>query len=224
MGTNLMSLARSGDQFLKLYGDRKMVRTLPYDAEVEYLENADGCYIDFEVNVAGGDFFEISGVATYLNSPGGRKTLFSSNVSKVVDASFYAYTSNRIIYASFIGGDSRKGGWGGTLNTKSRFVISTLGTTNNGVFNPLVRTITSFQILRFFSGYAGISEFGSSNCPFRCHELKIVRNEKTLYDCVPVRFTNSLGQTEGAMYDRVSGQLFRNAGTGAFIIGPDKTI
>ena len=41
-------------------------------------------------------------------------------------------------------------------------------------------------------------------------------------DFIPVRFTNSLGQTEGTMYDRVSGQLFRNAGTGAFIIGPDK--
>ena len=27
---------------------------------------------------------------------------------------------------------------------------------------------------------------------------------------------------EGAKYDKVSGQLFRNDGTGAFIIGPDK--
>ena len=43
-------------------------------------------------------------------------------------------------------------------------------------------------------------------------------------DFIPVRFTNELGETEGAMYDRVSGQLFRNAGTGAFVIGPDKTI
>ena len=40
---------------------------------------------------------------------------------------------------------------------------------------------------------------------------------------LPVRFTNESGVLEGAMYDRVSGQLFRNAGTGAFIIGPDKT-
>ena len=42
-------------------------------------------------------------------------------------------------------------------------------------------------------------------------------------DFIPVRFTNELGETEGAMFDRVSGQLFRNDGTGAFIIGPDKT-
>ena len=41
-------------------------------------------------------------------------------------------------------------------------------------------------------------------------------------DFIPVRFTNENGVTEGAMYDRVSGALFRNAGTGAFTIGPNK--
>ena len=37
-------------------------------------------------------------------------------------------------------------------------------------------------------------------------------------DFLPVRVV-----TVGYMYDRVSGQFFGNAGTGAFIIGPDKT-
>ena len=40
---------------------------------------------------------------------------------------------------------------------------------------------------------------------------------------IPVRFTNEDGESEGAMYDKVSCQLYRNAGTGAFVIGPDKT-
>ena len=40
---------------------------------------------------------------------------------------------------------------------------------------------------------------------------------------IPVRFTNEDGVSEGAMYDKVSGQLYRNQGTGAFVIGPDKT-
>lgn len=44
-----------------------------------------------------------------------------------------------------------------------------------------------------------------------------------IIDLTPVRFTNENGVSEGAMYDRVSGQLFRNEGTGAFVIGPDKT-
>jgi hypothetical protein len=50
----------------------------------------------------------------------------------------------------------------------------------------------------------------------------IRRGGKIVMDLHPVRFTNEFGQTEGAMYDRVSGQLFRNQGTGSFIIGPVK--
>jgi hypothetical protein len=44
-----------------------------------------------------------------------------------------------------------------------------------------------------------------------------------IHEIIPVRFTNEQSVSEGAMYDRVSGQLFRNAGTGAFTIGPDKS-
>ena len=40
-------------------------------------------------------------------------------------------------------------------------------------------------------------------------------------DFIPVRFTNEQEVSEGAMYDKVSKQLFRNQGTGTFVIGPD---
>ena len=40
-------------------------------------------------------------------------------------------------------------------------------------------------------------------------------------DLIPVRFTNSHGEDEGAMYDLATDKLFRNQGTGSFIIGPD---
>lgn len=43
------------------------------------------------------------------------------------------------------------------------------------------------------------------------------------FDGYAVRFTNELGQSEGALYDAVSGQLFRNVGTGVFTVGPDKS-
>ena len=42
MSANLMSLAQSGGKFLKLFGDRKMMKQLPYDAEVEWLEFGKG--------------------------------------------------------------------------------------------------------------------------------------------------------------------------------------
>ena len=37
-----------------------------------------------------------------------------------------------------------------------------------------------------------------------------------------VRIRNELGFWEGAMYDGISGEIFRNLGSGAFIIGPDR--
>ena len=71
---------------------------------------------------------------------------------------------------------------------------------------------TDFRIFRSFS-VAVLSRFKNA---LLTHGTKVVR------DMISVRFTNEFGQREGAMYDRVSGQLFRNSGTGAFLYGPDK--
>ena len=57
----------------------------------------------------------------------------------------------------------------------------------------------------------------------RLVEVVFSADNAILGSFIPVRFTTELGVSEGAMYDKVSGQLYRNAGTGAFIIGPDKT-
>ena len=45
-----------------------------------------------------------------------------------------------------------------------------------------------------------------------------VNSDELAVDLIPVR-----KGTVGYIYDRVSGQLFGNQGTGDFIIGPDKT-
>ena len=56
----------------------------------------------------------------------------------------------------------------------------------------------------------------------RIYEFFVVRAGEKIVDMIPVCFTNENGVSEGAMYDKVSGKLFRNAGTGSFIIGPRK--
>ena len=53
------------------------------------------------------------------------------------------------------------------------------------------------------------------------YSCKVSDGDSVVRDLVPVRFTNAQGVSEGAMYDRVSGQLFRNVGTGAFVFGTD---
>ena len=57
----------------------------------------------------------------------------------------------------------------------------------------------------------------------RIASYSVVGGDGNIRDLISVRFTNEQGVSEGAMYDRVSGALFRNAGTGAFTIGPDKS-
>lgn len=63
--------------------------------------------------------------------------------------------------------------------------------------------------------------FGVSNQSYSHPSIKIYRfiikeENKVLFDLIPVRVG-----TTGFMYDKVSGKLFGNAGTGAFILGPD---
>ena len=65
-------------------------------------------------------------------------------------------------------------------------------------------------------------------------EYVVFNDGNKIQHLVPVRFTNELGQTEGAMYDRANPTvgmnpdgsartdgLYRNRGTGAFVIGSD---
>jgi hypothetical protein len=69
----------------------------------------------------------------------------------------------------------------------------------------------------------------------RVFSFKIWIGGAFIRDFIPVRFTNELGQSEGAMYDRANPTvgmnpdgsartdgLYRNRGTGIFVIGPDK--
>ena len=55
----------------------------------------------------------------------------------------------------------------------------------------------------------------------RLYSFSITRSGEKILDLTPVRFLNENNKWEGAMYDTVSDSLFRNQGTGSFIIGPD---
>ena len=68
------------------------------------------------------------------------------------------------------------------------------------------------------SGYANPLTWRSAARIFFCC---LIEDGEIVFDCIPVRFPNELGEWEGAMYDFVSETLFRNQGTGSFIIGPD---
>jgi hypothetical protein len=77
-------------------------------------------------------------------------------------------------------------------------------------------TLNSGNIYLFAFNYNGE---GSTWRPakMKLYSCKITDNGTVVRDFIPVR----VGQT-GYMYDKVSGQLFGNSGTGSFILGRDK--
>ena len=58
---------------------------------------------------------------------------------------------------------------------------------------------------------------------FQIYGCKLWNGITLVRDFIPVR-VGSGSSAVGYLYDRVSGELFGNAGTGEFLIGPDKTI
>lgn len=76
-------------------------------------------------------------------------------------------------------------------------------------------TLTSDHELPLLARITGSGVF-SPSCSAKLYNCKIFIDGSIVRDYITVRVG-----TVGYMYDRVSGQLFGNAGTGDFILGPD---
>ena len=226
MSANLMSLAQSGGKFLKLYGDRKMMKPLPYDAEVEWIESTGAQYIDTGIYAVNNIIVEGS----------------------VIPVDYTTINESRII----IGTDYVGSGWTFVIrqpndvkNNRLQVMFGGWWTSNpnpnndNSLDAGVVSTFRYDREGRSFAVNGTIANTGSPS-DFSQHKILIGKNRnqgfgelpslKTVHikihtgdnpvrDFIPVRVG-----TVGYMYDRVSGEIFGNAGTGAFIIGPDKTI
>lgn len=191
-------------------------KVLPYDAEVEYLRRENGVSAYIDTGIVPND---LTGIWLYVEPTntvdsylcGMRKD--SGNTRFII-----GYTNNNAYY-----------GWGaynGSLTntfTKGelslnylnsrRFKVKQEGGTElqSNTFSTLPFSTT---LTIFLFGYNRYGSFiGASQHLYAC---KISQGSDIIRDFTPVRVG-----TVGYMYDRVSGQLFGNAGTGAFILGPD---
>ena len=178
---------------------------LPYDAEVEYLESTGTQWINTGVAWT-------TGAVLY-----GKGDTYNSNSLCGYDSancltSYNRFTRNNMyIYAS---------NTSSSVKEEYEFVWGNSVIVNGVVQGsyPRIPTGGTTPII-IFARTVG----GNDPCLGVCSYLRLVdKNNMVLFDMIPVRFTNELGQPEGAMYDRVSCELFRNQGTGNFIIGPDK--
>ena len=119
--------------------------------------------------------------------------------------------------------------WTGGIRCDGTYVSCTMDSSRNLYLNGSIvgqSCIAGYETVqtRFTVMYVFARLVGGTITPakLKVKSIQIKQGGVTVRNFIPVRFTNEFGQTEGAMYDRVSGQLFRNQGTGSFVIGPVK--
>lgn len=195
-------------------------KRLPYDAEVEYLESTGTQWIDTGVNAE--TPLECHLTASFTKNQGNVHLVGAANTSYLATKALYIlgeYPSGKFftrlgnVYTSY-----------GALSTGSVFTadismkVDDLSATIDGV--KTLDTVGQEQqnvgapIYLFALNRNGVAAF---NSPARIYNFRIVVAGVLARDSIPVRVG-----TVGYLYDRVTGKLFGNAGTGDFVLGPDK--
>ena len=223
MSANLMSLARSGGKFLKLFGDRKMVKLLPYDAEVEWIESTGSQYIDtgiYAVNNIIVDGSVIPVDYTTIN-----KTRIIIGTDYVGSGWTFVIRQPDGVGRNYL--QVMFGGWWASNphnNSLDAGVVSTFRYDREGMIFDVNGKIgytsppSDFSQHKILIGKNRNQGFDKSPSLKIVH-IKVHIGDNPVRDFIPVRKDGV-----GYMYDKISGQLFGNSGTGAFVIGPDKTI
>ncbi len=189
----------------------QVLENMPYDAEVEYLESTGTQYID-------------TGLVT--------------STDKVCNfdlkGAFVSSAASGGLFGWRYGATARYGWWQSAIGLdNSTQVPLALGETiheisaRNGAYVEVdsVQTPIGTASIRDYMGIVLFANVGTSYgstptyfasgkiCYFRAYNT----DDEILVDFIPVRVG-----IIGYMYDKVSCKLYGNAGTGAFVLGPDK--
>lgn len=174
----------------------------PYTSKIEYLQSTGHQYID--TGYTGGLNTKIYIKTMPLDSTcwlGGSR---GSNTNSIT---LYKSTSssnqrfgNKYVSTTY------------TNNTLYEITIDKTACIINGT-SLAMNTTTSFTTpTNIYIMWAGSSTYGTN----RCYGFKMWNGSTLVRDMIPVRIGGI-----GYMYDQVSGELFGNAGTGNFVLGPD---
>ena len=203
-------------------------KPLPYDAEIEYLESTGTQHI--ELDYFSGNKLEIK-LKAHVATGATEMDYISNQSSSTTQGSgrFVVGSYKPNTYAVFA--YSKNGNNGDVNALMSGYsagqiieIDAVFDTTNNNKYitvngtqsqTAACRTITnSTHKICVFSGPPNSeNRFHYSG---KMYYLQLLKDNVLWYDLIPVR----VGQV-GYMYDKISGQLFGNAGTGDFVLGND---
>lgn len=191
---------------------RTMGNALPYDAEIEYLESSGTQWIDTGVKLTDDMGFKIvfkSKLITtghpicgvFKNSGGNLCPRFGASYLFVV------YNDSTYINTTFDKASTRDNNTTILVNTAHTIFINN---SNRGSFTRNTQVNESNFLLFGANG-------NSNHSSLMIYEFSLFSSDGVIFDGIPVK-KNGIGY----MYDKVSGQLFGNSGTGNFILGNDK--
>ena len=185
--------------------------SLPYDAEIEYLESNGTQYIDTGIIADNGVLVEMKAAFVSGNIP-----IVGVNTNgNIISVAFYTtryvttYKGGTQIYNTV----NPRYGTFFDLYFDTRGLDYIVKWNESKKYNTQTNfTISSSDSIKLFT----IDGINISNS--RVKTLRLTdSNNNVVFDAKAVR----VGQT-GYLYDKVSGKLFGNAGTGDFILGNDK--
>lgn len=193
----------------------RMTNDLPYDAEIEYLEIAQTtCKVVTEDILPDSKNFKL-----ILDCEQNFSSQYCAAISRYSSGGYGFVLGLRNGRPSVY---TNKDNNISTISGIGRKMLSFYGDGNN-LFLECENEIISVTDGSWLAGAGNITYFARSDnsseptpIGFKFYSSKFIINEKLFRNFIPVRVGNI-----GYMYDKVSGQLFGNSGTGSFILGPD---
>ena len=185
---------------------------VPYDAGVEYLESNGTQWLNLNYIPIIGDSFDVEVFPVEASSAPSVQTVLSAGDS---NNQLVIPVSGVLVYFRYF---SSSGSSGMSFPKGRWHSISVDSSGNFELDGTIVTTVHSQGDIDGTNKNLRLLYRANNTNPFygRIRYFRLVSGNTTIFDLIPVR----VGQV-GYMYDRVSGQLFGNAGTGDFILGPD---
>ena len=195
-------------------------KRLPYDAEVEYLESMGTQWINTGITPTPSDTVRIvADLALTSINTGDNNIVFGSYIETPTVRQFAFVDRTAKARIAYVGAAS------GTVTVaastdylfEAQFAPGNSYLNVNGATssqNTSTATVLPTQPMALFACRYADSVISPSS--MRLRSCKIYLNNLLVRDYIPVR-----KGTTGELYDRVSGKLFGNAGTGDFVLGQD---
>lgn len=217
--STISNLYVGSTQYSQIYKGSDLIwQSSPYDAEIEYLESTGTQWIDIGYkHHTGSTKYETSVVLTNINQ-NNYNSLFGARIDHDgAEAYYIGITRNGVAY-SCIGGNKKESLCSLSINTRYDIVSdpSTGWIINGTTYNSAANNTSTRSLYNCYLYSLNQSGINIENTAMKIYYFKIYEGSVLMMDLIPVR----VGQV-GYMYDRVSGQLFGNSGTGNFTLGQD---